>query len=462
MTTFALVAGALVLGLVAMPRRSSTGSRFASVSQLRSLRPRRSRPVGLPLGVATLGRWHPLPMALASPPGESVLILGPTGSGKTTSLIIPALLSWTGPVLAASVKDDLVRATSRWRSTLGPVDVLAPAGGGTLRYDPVALATDGEAATRVALSLALGAAGGSASGEMAFWSQLAAKLLAGLLLAAHRAGGDVAMVARWLEERDQHAPLGWLTGPGDEAVARGLWASFAREERQLGSVVATAETILDPLLGDGAGRQLDPASFLTGGGTLYLCAPAHDQRRFAALFAAAADEVLRAAFALAAAQGGRLHDPLLVVLDEAAAIAPLAELDVLAATCAGHGITLVTCFQDLAQVRARWGEATGTLVNNHRTRVILGGMADPSAAELVVALGGTRRSRPTRDGLQGADRPLIDAHELRQLPRRAALVISGTLPIARLVLRPWWRHRGLGVRGSRAPAVPADAAQVRR
>ena len=56
--------------------------------------------------------------------------------------------------------------------------------------------------------------------------------------------------------------------------------------------------------------------------------------------------------AFATATVGRpLDPPLLVVLDEAAHIAPLPELDGLAATCASHGIQIVTIWQDLAQVR---------------------------------------------------------------------------------------------------------------
>ena len=444
-----LVAG-LVLFLLTRPRSPRmTGSRFASLTQLRTLRAGRSASGRLPLGSAAVAGWNAIPLALSTPAGESLLVLGPTRSGKTTSLIIPALLSWPGPVVAASVKDDLVRSSAGWRAQVGSVGILAPGGGGTVHYDPVARAGSWSEATRVASALALGTAGSQANGEMAFWGQLAAKLLAGLLLAAHRAEGDVGLVGRWLEERAIDEPLGWLAEGCDGAARRSLVASWSREDRQLGSVLATAETVIDPLLAEASGVALDPERLLAEDGTLYLCAPAQEQRRFASLFAATTDEVLRAAFLRAGQEGGRLRSPLLVVLDEAAAIAPLADLDVLAATGAGHGITLVTCFQDLAQVTARWGERTGTLVNNHRTRVILGGLADPTAAELVVGLAGVRRDRMGGDSPGVLERPLVAAHELRQMPLRSGLVISGSVPVARLRLRPWWQHRGLAERGRR-------------
>ena len=88
MTMLGLVAGALALGLLALSPRAPAGSRFASLAELGALRARRSRPGGLPLGVAAVGRWRPTPVALCAPPGESVLVLGPTGSGKTISLVM--------------------------------------------------------------------------------------------------------------------------------------------------------------------------------------------------------------------------------------------------------------------------------------------------------------------------------------------------------------------------------------
>src|SRR6185312_3885168 len=95
--------------------------------------------------------------------------------------------------------------------------------------------------------------------------------------------------------------------------------------------------------------------------TLYLCAPAHEQERLRTLFAAMISELVAEVYERSAKTGKPLDPPLLIVLDEAANIAPLPDLDVLASSGAGQGIQLVTVFQDLAQVQARYGKRT-----NHR------------------------------------------------------------------------------------------------
>ena len=69
---------------------------------------------------------------------------------------------------------------------------------------------------------------------------------------------------------------------------------------------------------------------------------------------------------------------LLMVLDEAATVASLDELDQLAATVSGLNVTLVTVIQDFSQLVARWGPRPSTIVNNHTTGVVLAGLADPS------------------------------------------------------------------------------------
>ena len=144
MTTALLIAFAL--GLLAyqlwlpVPGRDA---RFATRSAAKPLVLQGPSSGRIGLGRWATGSWRGTRHRLAAPAGGSVLVVGPTQSGKSSSLVIPALLAWEGPVLAASVKDDLVLATAAWRRRLGEVGVLDPLGAQpamACRFDPVALA----------------------------------------------------------------------------------------------------------------------------------------------------------------------------------------------------------------------------------------------------------------------------------------------------------------------------------
>ena len=78
---------------------------------------------------------------LAAEDCHSVLVFGPPGSFKTAGVVIPAILEWTGPVLATSVKPDVIKATRAHRERRGEVVVLDPLGSSGLagaRWTPLA------------------------------------------------------------------------------------------------------------------------------------------------------------------------------------------------------------------------------------------------------------------------------------------------------------------------------------
>jgi type IV secretory pathway TraG/TraD family ATPase VirD4 len=296
----------------------------------------------------------------------------------------------------------------------------------------------------------------SADGE--FWYATAAKLLAPLLFAAARAGRGMADVCRWVDTQETEEVADLLAATGVEEALRAAQATWLREERQRSSVYTTAETVLEPFVGAPPGPPVDVAGLFEGPHTLYLCAPAHDQRRLRGYFTALVKAVVEQAFARATRAGAPLSPPLLVVLDEAAHIAPLAELDALAATCAGHGVQLVTVWQDLAQVHARYGLRAATVVNNHRARLFLPGIADPGTLEQACRLIGDEEvTIPTvsRDRTGGRNttatpvrRPLLPPDALRRLPPGRAVLLYGTLPPAGLHLVPWWEQPLAAARGS--------------
>jgi type IV secretion system protein VirD4 len=160
-----------------------------------------------------------------------------------------------------------------------------------------------------------------------------------------------------------------------------------------------------------------------------------------------------------------LERPLLLVLDEAANIAPLRDLDTLASTAAGLGIQLVTVCQDLAQLSTRYGaERARTIANNHRAKVILSGIADVGTLDTLSGLAGEQAvheetvTSDLRDGRRStsssiAYRRLAPADELRRIRPGDGVLVYGHLPAARLSLRPWYADATLR-RKAGTPAPP--------
>ena len=122
------------------------------------------------------------------------------------------------------------------------------------------------------------------------------------------------------------------------------------------------------------------------------------------------------------------------MLDEAATVASLDELDQLAATVSGLGVTLVTVVQDFSQLVARWGPRAATIVNNHATRLVLAGLADPTVSTYLPEILESR-----------SERPVVP---LRMRPRNTAVVVAGRRAIYSVRLVPWWRQRSLRGRGA--------------
>jgi type IV secretion system protein VirD4 len=384
---------------------------------------------------------------------QSVVVFGPTQSGKTTSLAVPAILGWEGPVLATSVKTDLVDHTARHRRAVGPVEVFDPAGAtayDSAPWSPLPVSRTWPAARRTAAALCEGAkasVGSMTDGD--FWYAASAKLLAPLLFAAACGHRTTADVIRWVDTQEIEDVLDLLLAAGVPEAVHAARACFAREERQRSSVYTTVETVLAPLADQREGERppLDPAGLVDRAGTLYVCAPAHDQRRLMPVFAAVTRAAIEHAYERVAATGRPLDPPLLVVLDEAANIAPLSDLDGLAATAAGHGVQLVTIWHDLAQVTARYGARATTVVNNHRAKLFLSGISDPQTLDYASHLIGEEElflPATTSGGRGGSSttrtpttRQLVTASGVRRILPGQALLVYGGLPPARLTLRPW-------------------------
>jgi len=452
---------------VAVPDRARDRSaRWARGGDLRSLH------IKAPVrGRVTLGRAGG--RLLAGEERQSAIVIAPTQSLKTTGLAIPAILEWDGPVLATSVKTDLLRDTIEHRRRVGDVLVFDPAESTGLHADgwtPLSGCQTWQGAQRTAAVLCAAARpGGSTLADADFWYSAAAKLLAPVLFAAATVEeGSMADVVRWVDTQEVDEVRDALEQADVEGALQAAQATWGRDERQRSSIYTTAETVLqayaDPgVLAAAYQPDLTPERLLDGTSTTaYLCAPAHEQQRLRPLFATLIEQIVAAVYERAARTGQPLDPPLLIVLDEAANIAALPSLDTLAATAAGQGIQLVSVFQDLAQIRERWGTKASTIVNNHRAKLIGSGIADPDTLDYAARVLGDEEIQQLSStaGQEGrasttqstAYRALAPAHTLRQAEPGTAVLIYGSLPPARIRLRPWFADRHL--RELAAPAKP--------
>jgi type IV secretion system protein VirD4 len=453
----ALLAGALVaLAWLAHGGAHGRAARFAGRGELGELWVRRPEP-----GRVTLGVHHR--KLIAAEERASILLVGPSQAGKTRGLVVPALLEWAGPLLSTSIKSDVVHSTHVARSKRGEVRVFDPTGSCGLPcapWSPIVASQSWEGARRTAARLlGVGEHAMARSADETFWRPAGARYLAPLLLAA--AHGDLTMreVLSWIARTNEEEPAELLescSSPGAQPALEALRSVWDADARFRSSLLQTVATGLDPwqepqiaaaTIGD---SQISARWLLDGHNTLYLIAPAEDQRRLRGLFVALLADITAGAFADSARTGKPIDPALLLALDEVANIAPLPNLDEIASTGPGQGVQLLSVFQDISQAADRWGrERAETLLANHRARLFCSGIGDRATLEYLshtlgeeeIARVATHRQGALSSGSRTVSsdfRTLAAPNRVRQQDVDTALLIYGRFAPAWLRLRPWY------------------------
>jgi type IV secretion system protein VirD4 len=415
----------------------------------------------------------------------AVVVLGPTRCGKTTALAVPAILEWDGPVIALSVKSDLMGSTIRSRKRRGEVKVFDPADATwekTTAWSPLRAAHTLTGAKKAAKALANAVDWTASSGDMAFWVSSAEDLLAPLFFTAANNGLGMAYVVSWVLTMDRPSPerdqsvvntlLETLCHQEDPRLADDarqaremLWATWGLEFRQLSSVYVTAKAMVsawnDPTVArSSAGDPVDldwllDDSPLTDGqpraNTLFMCAPLHEAQRLAPVLGGLLGDLIEQAYEKVG-KDNRPIGPVLVIVDEAGNW-PLRNLQGLASTCAGIGLLLVLVYQSKAQIDAVYGRQADTVLSNCLTKVFFAGLSDESTLKYAEALLGSEHVRQRQvsvdiAGYGGGRRSVSESAArtelmpmalLRQVRPGEALLLHNTLPPAHLIGRYFFR-----------------------
>lgn len=184
---------------------------------------------------------------------QGACILGPTRSLKTVGFIITTLLErLVGPVVTTSVKPDVLRATIKFRRTLGRVWVYDPkesTGLPTAHWSPLTACLKYEGAKEMALALVSAAqleAGGRQGGK--FWDLKASQLIAPVLFAAAHTTGRMLTAINWLRANKKDPVIRALESIGGSDAREAINefnAGYNTEARLKSNIIATALGVLD-------------------------------------------------------------------------------------------------------------------------------------------------------------------------------------------------------------------------
>jgi type IV secretory pathway TraG/TraD family ATPase VirD4 len=449
-------------------RGKRTGARWArggDLGRLQRGRPARSERwsgaavLGLSLGYQRGSR------PLRAEDRHALVVFGPTQSGKSAGIAIPNILEWAGPAIVVSIKPDLLDATMAARADRGDVLVYDPFdlwGGRSHTWSPLASSATWNAALETAQRMA--AAGQTDTSSVkggSFWSQAAEQRMAPLLYVARRSGRTMADVVSWVYgaggadlDRLMHELVDHSRDPLERADAQHAldahlaFAALAGETK--GAIEGTAQILMSAyrsptVVRSANGADITGDRLLAGANTVYLISDARRSKLLRPILIALLSELLDQAYETAnSSPGRRLPQPLLVCLDELGNAVPLPNLAELASTAASHNIQLISIFHDVAQARERYGQQALTVINNHRARMLMSGVADMETLRYFSELVGDEevKDRSERDA-PIRRRPLAPADELRQIKPEHSLLIYGALRPATLKLRLYFKDRRL-------------------
>ncbi len=332
------------------------------------------------LGLDEHGGW------VTADPESAVMILGPPRSGKTSAIMIPALMACCGPAISISTKPDVMRATIAARSEIGQAWLFDPSGTESaatglpdgvrrLCWSPVAAAATWDQALVMARAMTAATRPAAGTTNESHWSERAAALLAPLLYAANQTSQPIAEVLRWTLRQDL-TPAQEILADHDTPVAADVLAGIERtDQRERSSIFSATAGVLaaynsDAVRAAAVDPNFDPSQFATSTDTIYITAPEHKQALCAPLIVGLLEQIRHAVYDHARTET-LTGPPMLWALDEIANTAPIHDLPALVSQAGGQHLQVMIGLQDLSQARTRWGEhQADALLSLFQTKLI--------------------------------------------------------------------------------------------
>lgn len=376
---------------------------------------------------------------------EHVLCLGPTGSGKSAAFFIPNLLSLPdASIIVSDPKGELFQKTAWTNIQQGKrILVFSPFKKESMKYNPLSLCKDVSEVRELAQNLlingnaAVEAMSGSKAGG-AEWSNMAAPLLAAFLLYVKGFSAPENTVSNALSlivENDLET-LKFLMADCDNdswgIAAQKQFNIFLQSSgsEQTASSIKTVlssnlQIFMDPIVETiTSDNEIHPEMLRERPTVLYVVVPEHKSDFFAPIMGPFYTQVFNR---LVETPGVHVN----ILLDEFANLGLIPGIDKLLATVRSRGMSFSLGLQSINQLSQRYQNASGSILDNLKTKFLLPGLSFESAEFASKMIGDREISTMSTSygkeanshSVQKQKRALLSPDEIRRLEDETMLIV---------------------------------------
>lgn len=380
---------------------------------------------------------------------EHLAIIGPTGSGKSSTFFIPNLLNIPAKasIVISDPKGELYRKTAAYNESIGRKCILfAPLEPcHSERYNPLDIAADVTDIREMAQNLLINGANsvalatGKSGGGDSEWINMSVPLWTAALLFCKEAGGEIGNIGSALDlllEKDAEE-LDIIFSHSSDAVKKqyNIFKQASGSEKTVSSIKTVLSSNLQLFTDEKIrhitcqGTDFYPELLKDEPTAIYIMCPENKSSYASPFMSLFYSQLINRVMEY---KGADL--PVYMLLDEFANIGIIPNFAQIAATCRSRKLSLTVGIQGIEQLWQNYGKETGdNILNNLKAKMFYPGLAITTASVASQLCGFTTvvtesKSKDKNRKDQGSStsmqrRELLDADEIRRLNGDELLLI---------------------------------------
>lgn len=323
------------------------------------------------------------------------LIIGGAGSGKTSGIAIPTLMSWKARVFAIDIKGELYERTKSVRNE-AQIKVFNPTDREAYGYDPFYMLKHTDDISGEARALALSICPLAAEVKDPFWIKSAQNMLTGFIVYLFRQELNFSEAMTVIKSRPVRELVAEIMESGDTKAVVGISQFDGMDDKTLSGVFtelsnhitifATSDELQRALSGEG--RCITPAD-LENCYDIYCCIPEHKLEQWKDLLGMLCNQFLK--FFERRAESNTT--PILFLIDEFPRLGKIETISNGLATLRGKKIHIALCVQSNSQLHAIYGKDTAKVIADNCPYKAILRASEPDTQEWCSKLVGTYDKR---------------------------------------------------------------------